>query len=89
MVDRMPKVGDHVIFHDPVGKPFNSLITAVWGPQMINLIRVCDDETMTDSYGCQTTRNTSCGHASMMLVHGNYWRFPHEEPNPVAQPLEK
>lgn len=80
------KVGDPVIYHDPVGKPSNALITAVWSDNCVNVVLVSDDENRTDSFGRQIERKTSLSHKSVMPVHGNYFRDQNEEPNPIVQP---
>lgn len=82
-------VGDVVVYHNPVAKAFNALITAVWSKTYINVVIVSGDDTKTDSYGRQIERVTSLNHKSSMAVHGNYWRFEDETPNPIAVPAEK
>ncbi len=87
---KMPAVGDLVIFHDAYGRPFNSLITAVWGPHCINIVRVSNDENRKDDCGRQIERNTSvpmigAGHS---LVYGMYARYPDETPIPVTAPVQ-
>lgn len=86
--ERQPKVGDVVIWHDPTGVPHNALLTAVWSPTYVNLVIVSGDETRTDSYGRQIERNTSQTHKSQTKVHGNYWRYEDEEPNPYVPPQQ-
>lgn len=86
---RVPKVGDVVVWHDPTGKPHNALVQAVWTPTCINVVVVSSDESKTDQYGRQIEHQTSSTHKSSQLVHGFYWRFPDEEPNPYVPPLEK
>lgn len=83
------KVGDVVVYHNPVGRPSNALVQAVWGPTCINIILVSLDESKTDSYGRQIEHQTSCSHKDTMKVHGNYWRLPSEEPNPIVEPAAK
>lgn len=93
---RQPRVGDSVIYHDPRGNPQNALITCVWGPYMINIVTVADDETKKDDYGRQIERKTSIpmigypfgqpNHES--LAHDNYCRFPEEEPVPFKAPVQ-
>lgn len=55
----------------------------------LNIVYVSDDEARDDSYGRQIVRETSQVHKLNMQTHGHYWRFPWEEPNPVAVPSEK
>ena len=89
MAEHNVKVGEVVVYHDPVGKPHNALITTVHGPSCVNLVYVSSDSNKQDNYGRQIERQSSCCHAAMMGVHGNYWRYPNEQPNPVVAPLEK
>lgn len=86
---KQPRVGEIVVYHDPVGKPSNALVTAVWTPTCINIVIVSEDDSKTDTYGRQIERKTSLQHASVMNVHGNYFRFPDEKPNEYVAPLEK
>lgn len=82
-------VGDDVVYHNPVGKGFKALITAVWSKTCINVVFVSGDDTKTDTYGRQIERATSLMHGGSMTVHGNYWRFEDETPNPVVAAAEK
>ena len=86
MADRLPEVGQFVVWHDPVGNANNALVTAVWTPKCINVVIVSADTTKTDAYGRQIERNTSCSHKSVNNVHGFYWRFTDEEPNGYTPP---
>jgi len=86
--ERIPKVGDSVIFVDPVARDRTALVTAVWSPTCINVVFVSLDESMTDTYGRQIARSTSVSHLNKNSAHGNYWRWADEEKKPVAQPLE-
>jgi len=81
-------VGDHVIWVDPVAKPNNALVTAVWSQNCINVVMVNDDPKMDDSYGRQIRRETSQSYKDGM-PHGNYWMFPGEVQNPIVQAQEK
>ena len=85
---RTPKIGDVVVYHEPDGAARNSLVTAVWSPPLVNLVHISGDDARTDSYGRQIERPTSVSHASQMPVHGRYWRWPDEEPNPIVAPAE-
>jgi hypothetical protein len=80
------KPGDVVVFHDPVGKPFNALISVNWG-SCVNVVVIADDEAKKDNYGRQIERHTSISHKSSNLQHGFYWRWPEEEPNEYKAPL--
>ena len=83
---RNVKVGDPIVYHDPVGKAHNAICTANWG-MCINFVYVSSDESKTDQYGRQIERQTSMSHASANNVHGFYWRFLDEEPNPYKPPV--
>ena len=85
---RTPKVGQVVVYHDPRGKPHNALVTAIWSEHCINVVIVDPNEGSTDTYGRQIERHTSLQHASLAMVHGEYWRFEDEEPNEYKPPLE-
>jgi hypothetical protein len=85
---RMPKVGQLVKWHDPRGVEHDALLTAVWSATYVNLVVVSKDEGKQDQYGRQIERYTSQNHKSVTPVHGNYWRFPDEEPNPYVPPVE-
>lgn len=70
-------VGRHCIFVDPRAGRHDALITAVWGPQCVNLTFVVDDDNQRDSYGRKLERSyTSVMHASLQQAHGNYWYMP-------------
>jgi hypothetical protein len=88
MDERIPKVGDTVIFVDPVARDRNALVTAVWSPTCINVVFVSIDDSMTDNYGRQIARSTSLSHINPNSAHGNYWRWPDEEKRPIQAPLE-
>jgi hypothetical protein len=81
-------VGTACVYTDPRGQRFNALITAVWGPQCINLVYVNDVEGQTDSYGQKLLRATSLMHGSIVQAHGNFWMLPGETRQYVPQPLD-
>lgn len=85
---RTPKVGEAIKWHDPQGIEHDALVTAVWSPTCINVVVVSKDESKGDQYGRQIERHTSQTHASSNRVHGYYWRFEDEAPNPYVAPLE-
>lgn len=97
-MSRHPQVGDSVVCHDSKGKAHNALITCYFGQNVdedveckfeigcANLVWVSSDESRKDDYGRQTERQTSLVHKSSMPAHGNYWRWPDEEPNPYQAP---
>lgn len=82
------KVGEAVVYYNPVGKPHPAIVTAVWNPPMVNVVFVSSDEARTDSYGRQVERSTSLYHKSQTQVHGNYWAYADEEPNPIVTPSQ-
>jgi hypothetical protein len=85
-------VGDVVVFHDPKGNPFNAIVTAVWSQLpcgCINVVCVQGEESMQDQYGRQIVRQTSVSHKDTNHVHGYYWRFVDEEPNPYIAPVQR
>lgn len=54
----------------------------------INLVYVSDDDNRGDSCGRQTIVEGSVVHKSSQHVHGQYWRWPHEEENPYRAPSD-
>lgn len=86
---RTAEVGELVFFHDSVGKSHSTLVTAVYSNVCVNAVYVSSNDAEQDSYGRQTKRTTSCMHKSATPAHGNYYRFPDEEANPIVQPLAK
>lgn len=78
MEQRTPKVGEAVVYVDPVGVKHDGLVTNQFGPTCANVLWVSGDESRTDSYGRQVERMSSCSHASVNPAWGNYWRFPDE-----------
>lgn len=86
---KAPIVGDVVVFHDPLGRPFNSIVIAVWSPTCINVVTIEEKGTRTDSYGRQIRRPTSIQHISLSPVHGYNWRWPEETPNPIVHPAHR
>lgn len=83
---KKPEVGQPVVWHDERGVAHDALVIAVWSEDCINLVTVQKDGTMKDEYGRQIRRVTSQQHKSVVNVHGHYWRFPEEEPNPLVAP---
>ena len=89
---RQPKIGDPVIFHDAGGKPHHALVICIFeghGGPMVNVMFVSPDENRQDAYGRQFERETSVPCKAGTTVHGYYWRWPEEEPNPVVAPVAK
>lgn len=85
-MDHKLEVGSVVEYVDPVGKPNNALVTAVWGPTCINVVLMSDNDAETDTYGRQIKRFTSVCHKGLSPAHGNYWKWPDEALNPVVTP---
>lgn len=67
-------VGDTVIFVDPVRRERAAVVTAVWGPDCINVVFVSNDESKTDSYGRQIERETSVNRHSESFCFGRSFR---------------
>ena len=88
MDKRMPELGGHVIWHDNRGRAYDALVTAVWSETCINVVFVSQDENRRDDCGRQIERQTSATHKGTQKVHGFYWRFPDEEPNPYVPPQQ-
>lgn len=87
MGERMPEIGEVVIFHDAHGKEHKALVCCVHHETCINHVYVSSDPSRQDTNGRQIERDSSSQHKSMMGgVHGNYWRFPDEEPNVYSDP---
>jgi hypothetical protein len=86
---RTPEIGEFVVFHDSNGRPHNGLVLCVHSATCINLVHVESDEARQDTYGRQTDHPTSISHGSQEQVHGFYWRYPEEEPNPYKEPLAR
>lgn len=86
MEQRKPKNGEAVVYVDPVGQAHPALITAVWGVNCVNVVFVTRDESKSDTYGKQIERNTSCNHQRQHEAHGNYWRYPEDEPKATEVP---
>ena len=79
--------GDAIIYHDPVGKPHNAIITAAWGGTeagCVNLAYVSSDPNERDPYGQQIKRESSVTHCSNTNVWGRYWRRLTEEARPMT-----
>lgn len=86
--ERMAKVGEMVIFTDPKGVDHNALVTTVWGPYCINLVRLSDNPDETDQYGRQIKRESSVSIGSAHSAHGNYFRFPDQPKKEYVPPVE-
>ena len=87
--ERVPKVGDAVIFCDTSSVDHNALVTVVHGPQCVNLVCVSADATRQDQYGRQIERPSSVQRMSDYSAHGYYFRFPDEPKKEYKEPLER
>lgn len=73
-------VGSYVEYYDPVGKKIDALLTAVWGPDCVNILFVVDDVNQNDNYGRKIDRSqTSLMHGNVQQAHGRFWLWPNEE----------
>lgn len=72
-------IGKWCEYTDARGRPYPALITAVWGPQCINVVYVNDVEGQTDNYGQKLLRATSVMHGDIQQAHGFFWMLPGEE----------
>ncbi|CAN5134063.1 hypothetical protein BH09PAT1_BH09PAT1_2770 [soil metagenome] len=86
--ERVPKVGDSVMFTNSVGADYTALVTAVWSPSCINVVYASSDETKKDQYGRQIERATSVQRMADWTAHGNYFRYPDESKKEYKAPLE-
>lgn len=92
----MVKIGDAVVFVNPVALRLPALVTNVFeyhapGQEpsptpTINVVVVSTDEAEKDNYGRQTKRETSVPHQKHSTAHGYYWREVGDESpfNPVS-----
>jgi len=55
---------------------------------LVNLVHVSGDKDRQDKCGRQTEIVTSLAHKISQGVHGFYWRFAWEEPNPYRAPTD-
>lgn len=55
---------------------------------LLNLVYVSGDKSRQDQCGRQTEIVTSIQHKAGSTVHGYYWRFDWEEPNPYRAPTD-
>jgi len=53
------KPGDPVIYTDGYRRDYYALVTAVWGPNCINVVFVSGDASKDDTYGRQIEHETS------------------------------
>ena len=69
------KIGSHVTYYDPQGRPRPAIVTNSFGNERgsLNVVFVNDDPAQTDSYGQKIERATSVPHHEQQQAHGNYW----------------
>lgn len=72
----MPKVGDSVIYTDPVRVDHSAIVTTVWSADCVNVVYVSADEAKQDQYGRQIERETSVGRYSEANCYGRCFRDP-------------
>lgn len=80
------KPGDTVIYTDEVRVDHNAIVTAVWGPDCINVVFASSEEGKTDSYGRQIERQTSVGRYSESFNYGRCFRDVGVEAHFVSSP---
>ncbi len=89
-MDAEVRVGDAVIFVDPIRNEHDALVTAVWSKDCINVVFVSADESKTDSYGRQIERETSVSRHSESNCFGRSFRpVGSERPEYRPYPLQK
>ena len=79
-MERNPKMGEAVVYVDPVGQAHPAIVTQPWSKDCVNVAFVTRDDKRRDPYGQQIERSTSLMHQSVVPVHGNYWRYVDETP---------
>jgi hypothetical protein len=68
------KIGDVVTYRDEVGVEHNALVTAVHGPDCINVAYLSADPAKHDSYGRQVERDSSVQRQSDVTApNGRYF----------------
>lgn len=76
----MLKVGDPVIYTDPMRNDHAAMVTTIWTQDMINVVYVSADENKQDQYGRQIERETSVGRYSAVTnCYGRCFRDPGTE----------
>lgn len=73
MSENQVRVGQSVTFVNPKAQHITALVTAVHGPQCVNLVHVNTDESQRDSHGQKLLRESSVVHKDLQPAHGNYW----------------
>ena len=79
--------GTACTYVDPRGRAYDALITAVWGPQCVNVVYCNDVDGQRDNYGQKLLRATSVMHGGVQQAHGNYWLLPGET-RPTAKHVD-
>lgn len=89
-MDSEVKVGDAVVYADPIRHEYNAVVTAVWSKDCINVVFVSTDEDKTDSYGRQIERATSVTRHSESNCFGRSFRpVGSEKPEYRSYPVQK
>jgi hypothetical protein len=83
------QVGDAVIYTDEIRNDHPALVTAVWGPECINVVFCSAGETKTDSCGRQIERQTSVARYTATNNYGRCFRAVGEEAAFVHHPIAK
>jgi hypothetical protein len=90
--ERIPKVGDAVIFCDTKSIDHSAIITVVHGNTLnscVNLAYISSDENKQDNWGRQMERAGSVQRVSITSAHGYYFRYPEEERKEYTEPVSK
>jgi hypothetical protein len=76
----MPKVGQHVVYHDGEGNAIDALVKCLnnGGKPSIDLLLINEDE-----WGADVGTMTFVLHKSFIGSNGNYWRYPNELPREI------
>lgn len=74
--DRQATVGDFVLYVDESGIKHCGIVSAVFGPEHINIIYVSENPLKTDEYGRQIERGLTVSNRKMPGEHPcRYWEF--------------
>ena len=82
-------INDVVIYTDEVRNDHQALVTAVWGPDCINVVFCSPDQAKTDSYGRQIERATSVARYTETNNYGRCFRPVGTEATFVHHPAAK
>jgi len=85
----MLKVGDSVIYTDPMRNDHAALVQTVWTQDMVNVVFVSADERKQDQYGRQIEHETSVGrYNSETNCYGRCFRDPGTDATFKPSPYE-